>query len=165
MRYKGEIRYVRYYTPGAAARKVRTASPEKPRPAEMPRASQPVQQPAARQKKAGALVVEPFAMVGTAVAVVLVILVAVGCFRLYQTQTREAAMADYIATLSAENEALDKQYHSGYDPEEVRKTAEALGLVPKDQVKHIHVEVHQPVPEPEPTFWESFWAEVRELFA
>lgn len=162
MRYKGKVQYVRYYTAGSAAQKVTGNVPNPARAAGQPIRPQPVEQ---KKPKVSAHVVHPFALIGTAVAVILALCVMAGAFRFYQSGQREAAMAEYITTLKEENAALEAQYSSGYDLEEIRRTAEAMGLVPKDQVEHIRMQVKVPVPEPEPTFWETFWAELQELFA
>ena len=162
MRYKGKVQYVRYYTAGSAAEKVGDSARNRAKASGQPVKPQPVEQ---KKPKVSACVVHPFALIGTAVAVILALCVMAGAFRFYQAGQQEAAMAGYITTLKEENAALEEQYSSGYDLEEIRKTAEAMGLVPKDQVEHIRMQVKLPVPEPEPTFWESFWAELQELFA
>lgn len=162
MRYKGKVQYVRYYTAGSAAQKMADNARNPAQASGRSVQPQPVDQ---KKPKLQAIVLQPFAMIGTAVAVVLAVCLLVGAFRFYQASQREAAMAEYITTLTAQNSALEEQYRNGYDPEEIRKTAEAMGLVPKDQVEHIQMQVKLPVPAPEPTFWESFWAELQELFA
>ena len=161
MTYKGKVQYVRY-NGGSTARKP-AAEPVCPNSAVPRKAELPG---TAKKTAPKTVVIEPFAVIGTVIAVVLAVCVAVGAFRLHDAGRREARMEDHVAALTEENKSLRQQYRSGYDPEEVRLTAEVMGLVPKEQVQHIKVTIPKPAPEPpEPTFWEHFWAEVRELFA
>ncbi len=156
--YKGKVQYVRFYTAGSAAQKLETRVDQKVSRAKAPR-------PAAPQVRKAPLVVEPYALIGTVIAVVMVVCVAFGFFEVNRANSRKAAMETYIQTVAAENQALQKQYEQGYDPDTVRITAEAMGLVPVEQVRHIKVSIVEPLAEPEPTFWESLWEDIKELFA
>ncbi len=158
MNYKGEIQYVRFYTAGSAAQKLETRVEKKSPPKKMPR---PTPAPVVKTP----VVIEPYAIIGTVVAVVMVALVILGFFHLNRISRHRAAMEKYIESVTAENQTLQMQYEQGYDLEKVRDTAEAMGLVPVDQVKHIKVAIVEPVKEREPSFWEAVWEDIQELFA
>lgn len=159
MNYKGEIQYVRFYTAGSAAQKLETRVEKKAvQTTKTPR-------PAANPVRKTPFVIEPFALVGTAVAVVMAVCVAFGFFRVNRVNSQKAAMENYIKTVTEEIQSLQMDYEQGYDPDEVRLTAEAMGLVPMDQVQHIKVSIVEPMAQPEPTFWEALWGDIQELFA
>ena len=73
-------------------------------------------------------------------------------------------MDAYVQSLRQENEALQKEYDAGYDLENVKQTAQALGMVPMEQVKQvtIHVEAPQQV---QPSRWEQIRLFLAGLFA
>ena len=158
MNYKGEIQYVRFYTAGSAAEKLAPKAEKKVHRSRMPA---PAAQSAPRPK----LVIEPFALAGTAIALVLAILVVCGVQQVYQVSRQQAAVSQYVSTLLTENAALQTKYDQSYDLETVRNTAQSEGLVPVEQVRHIKIHVEEPVQAPQPTFWEHVWAELKELFA
>ena len=74
-------------------------------------------------------------------------------------------MASYVDTLTQENDQLRTTLSQGYDLEEIQRTATALGLVPKDQVKHVTIQVPQPQIEQEPGAWEQLYTFLTGLFA
>jgi hypothetical protein len=89
----------------------------------------------------------------------------VGFAQLRNVQTEAAEMSAYVDTLRQENEALQTQFESGYDLEEVESVALALGMVPVEQVRHVSVPVDAPVAEEEPSAWTNFWASIVDFFA
>lgn len=158
MNYKGEIQYVRFYTAGNAVQKLETRADQKSGHRKNGRS-------AANPVRKAPRVIEPFALAGTVIAVVMAVGVVFGFIQMNRVSRQKAAMENYIEAVTAANQSLQTQYEQGYDLEEVRITAEAMGLVPEDQVQHIKISVVEPVVEPEPTFWESLWGEIQELFA
>ncbi len=157
MNYKGEIQYVRYYTAGSAAQKLVSRQDKHPQAKFVRTAAKPVRKVTLR--------IDPFALVGTAIAVVMVIGVLVGFFRVNRTNRTVAAMESHIAAVQAENSALKTQFEQGYDINEIKTAAHSMGLVPVEQVKHIRITVTEPEPEQKPGFWEELWEDIRELFA
>ena len=146
---KPEIQYVRFCTDGSAAR-------------------QPVWEPAPKKKKKNLpkpavrkkidLYLDPLAMVGLLLAVVMVFLMTVGAMQLYRAQVREQALQRYIQSLEEEKDALEEKYRDSYDLEQVRLIAESMGMVPRSQVPVIVIA--EPEPEEQPM---SFWEHI-ELF-
>lgn len=155
--YKGEVQYVRYYTAGSAAPKLASRSEKKPKV----KYTRTVPKPVRRVR----LLIDPFALVGTVIAVVMAVCVLVGFLQVNRANQTVAAMESHIAAVQAENRALAEEFEAGYDMEEVKTVASAMGLVPEDAVRHIRVHVEEPVPQPEPGFWAQLWEDLQELFA
>ena len=126
-----KVQYIRYSTDGSAARK--------PLPA-----FAPWQAKAALKvftQKRVRVYVDPVAILGIAVAVCMLVMMAVGMFRLQSVRHEAAAMQSYVTELSAENKALEREYETSYDLESVRQTALALGMVPSQEVRQVFVEI------------------------
>ena len=149
-----DIQYIRYYTDGSAARKVAPLAPLKT-----------LKLPKIRLKKRITLHIDPLAIAGIFMAVVMTVLMAAGIANLNAASQELQTMESYVQTLTEENAQLRQTFREGYDLEEVKTTALALGFVPKDQVKHITIRIP---PEPvvkEPTSWERFCTFLTGLFA
>ncbi len=155
MARKPEIQYVRYYSVGTAA-KVLERQPVAPKPK-------------VQVKKAPVhrIVVsfDPIAVIGTMVAVVMLVCMLAGIVHLAKVNDEIAAMESYVSTLQSQNTRLQAQYRESFDLQTVKTTAESMGLVPKDQVRHITVRIPEPVVEKEPSWWESVVTNFKELFA
>ena len=124
-----KVQYIRYSTDGSAAR-------------------QPLPAFAPWQAKAALIVftqkrirvfVDPVAILGIAVAVCMLVMMAVGVFRLQAVRQEAAQMQSYVTELSAENKALQIEYENSYDLESVKQTALALGMVPSQEIQKISV--------------------------
>ncbi len=148
------VQYVNLYTVGSAARKIEVAAPVKP-----------VQRPKARRSKKIVLYVDPVAALGIVTAVVMLVVMCVSFIALQRTQQEAAAMAGYVQQLRMENESLKAELEAGCDLEQVERTAKALGMVPKEQVKHVTLQVSQPESTREAGVWAKFCALVSGLFA
>lgn len=149
-----DIQYIRFYTDGSAARKAAPVSYEKAR-----------KKPRARKQKQPVLYVDPLAILGVAAAAVLLIMMVVGLVNFYNAQHQLQVMENYVQQLAQENQQLQEKYDAGYDLEEIRKVAEALGMVPKEELESIIINIPAPEPEPEPTFWEKIGTFLSGLFA
>ena len=111
------------------------------------------------------LVVDPVALCGIAVAVVMLVMLAMGTSRYVKVCRQYQDMMDYVVTVQNQNVALNQQYEDGYILEDIETQALALGMVPKTEVQVIHVDAQIPQREPEMTFWEEFRWLVEGLFA
>lgn len=129
-----KVQYIRYSTDGSAARQ--------PLPAFAPWQAKTVLK-AFTQKKIR-VYVDPVAILGIAVAACMLIMMAVGMFRLQSVRQEAQQMQSYVTQLSAENKALENEYENGYDLESVKQTALALGMVPSEDVRQISVTVTEP---------------------
>ena len=128
MAQKDQVKYIRYYTVGSAARELAPERPQKHRTAPIP-----------RKVKKLVLHIDPVAIFGIMTAVFLLVCMIVGMVQLQQTRAEKAEMNRYVQQLVEENQALRTQYAQGYDLEEVQKTAIALGMIPADQVAHVNI--------------------------
>ena len=124
------IEYVNFYTDGSSARKIapvrKMATVELPKP---------------KKRKRKVIYVDPVATLGILVAVCLLIMMCVGLTRLSQERAQALAMAQYVEYLDQRNQELTEQYNSGYDLQEVERTALALGMMPQNQVPQLVVEI------------------------
>ena len=149
-----DVRYVNYYCAGSSALKVTPAIP-----------METVALPRKRKTKKLVLRVDPVACAGIVMAGIMLILMTIGFVQLNMVREEAAAMEAYVQTLQQENNKLSLEFESGYNLNEVREVALALGMVPEDQVRHISVPADVPVQEETPNAWNSFWVAVVDFFA
>ena len=148
-----DVQYIQYYTEGNAARKV---APE----------VQPfktLRLPKLRKKKVTVLRIDPIAVLGIVVSALMLVLLAVGVVKFAGASREAAALQSYVRELEAENARLEEDFHKALDLEDVLRTADALGLVPVEQVEHITLELpreNAPV-----TPWERLFTFLTGLFA
>ncbi len=156
MAQKHDILYVNFYTDGSAARKMAPAFP----------AAQPMKKSAAKRQKKTVLYLDPVAVGSLIVAAVLLVMMAVGLTQLQNAQAEAEAMETYLETLTEQKEQLAQQFDQQVDLETVEKTALAMGMVPKDQVKSVNIQVDEiRIEEPQETFWDRMYAILTNLFA
>ena len=159
MAEKTKIQYINFYTDGSAARQY-----ELPRSPE--RNPETVPQAEPRRKRRPVVRVDPLALCSIAVSVVMLVLMAVGMVQLYGLRQQEQALAEYAQELYEMNEVLEEEYRAGYDLDQIRADALALGMIPADQAQHITVSVERPVEiQEEPDFWDTVAAFFSGLFA
>lgn len=156
MARKPDIQYVRFYTGGSAARQVEPKTPSHPRKAKTP---------SPRKQQEVRVFVDPVAIGGIIMAVVMLVLLAAGVIGLVNSYTEAGQMEQYVAYLEEENRQLQNTYASGYDLEAVEELALALGMVPADQVEQIPITVTVPQAPQEPTLWERICDFFAGLFA
>jgi len=149
-----DIQYIRYYTDGSAARKFAPLAPFKT-----------LKLPKIKRKKRITLHIDPLAIAGILMAVVMTVLMAVGIANLNAATRDLRTMESYVQTLAEENLQLQQTFRDGYDLEEVKTTALALGLVPKEQVLHITIRIPPETVVEEPSSWEQFCTFLTGLFA
>ena len=156
MARKAEVRYINSYIAGTAACKPEYRPTQPMKEAKLPKHR--------RQNKI-VIPVDPAATAGICLAVVLLILMIVGAFRLADAQRQVSEMEAYVSRLQVRNEELDETYRAGFDPEEIRQIATAMGMIPMEQAQQIHVAVTVPEPEAEPSVWSAFLTFLTGLFA
>lgn len=160
MALQPDIQYVPfYYVEGSAARKVEhRATPAK---------AAPVPTPKRRRSRRKTVAVDPVAITGLLVVVVLMCAMVVGFAQYSASLERNAQMSQYISELEAENAQLQQQYQDGYDLEDIQDIAGALGMVPAEDVEQITIDVELPQQETEAqlSFWESVATFLAGLFA
>ena len=129
-----KAQYVQYYTSGTAARKLAPVIPL--RTPALPRTKV--------QQKRIKIYLDPVALLGTVVAVSMMISVLVGFSALQTEQKKVATMVEYVESLRVENESLRTQYEGKCDLAEIEEAALALGMVPKENVAHTVIQVEMP---------------------
>ena len=149
-----EICYINYYVSGSAAYQVE----QKP-------VKQKATLPKPRRQKKIVVHIDPMATLGIFVASVMFVLMIVGAFRLNSVTQQASEMSDYVATLQNETAQLRNTYEQGYDLEEIRRIAEARGMIPINDAQHVEILVEMPEEIQEPTVWESFVTFLTGLFA
>ena len=113
-------RYVRFYTVGSAAAKLDTVE----RKAALPEYKTP--------EKRKPIPVDPIALVGSAVAVLLAVLMLVGFAQVAHTSAQVKKLQTQVMTLELEQEQLRQKYENGYDLE---KAGEMARMLQKQQNK------------------------------
>ena len=117
------------------------------------------------QEKKLTVLVDPVALCGLVVAVVMLIVMAVGLADYKEVCLEHEAMESYVTQLRDENLLAKHNYRKSYDLDKVRETALALGMVPASEVKTTVVTVTIPEPEAEDTWWDDFKWQLSMLFA
>lgn len=156
MNQKPKIQYIgQFYVYGSEARALEPGQ-KKPR----------TKLPSARLETIEKIYIDPVAMVGIAVAVVMLVVMILGAVQLHEDWMAYQQMDDYVTTLRARNAELTLSYRSSYDLEDIEVKALAMGLVPADQVETRTVTVT--IPEIRETvltwdqkvvrFWKELWA-------
>ena len=147
-------RYVRFYTVGSAAAKLETVE----RKAALPQYKAP--------EKRKPIAVDPIALVGSAVAILLAVLMIVGFAQVAHTSARVHELQTQVMTLELEQEQLRQKYENGYDLEEVRAAAESMGMIPVEDAVHVRVEMPAESVRIETlSWWDSMLLSLRQFFA
>ena len=155
MARKPEIQYIRYYTDGSAARQ--------PEPNQVPRKAPP--RPRKKKQPKYVLKVQPLAMCGVLISLVLALMLILGLSEMFAAQKQAQQMQEYVNSLERKNREAEEEYYRGLDMEAIERAALALGMVPESEVQHITVSVPTPEPEQEASFWEQIGAFLSGLFA
>lgn len=154
---KPEIQYVgQFYVYGSEAREAA--------PRQHPRKSKYIL-PEIRPQQERCVYVDPVALCAMVVAVVMLAALALGAIQISESWHEYDAMEQYLAELKKENSRLENEYREGYDLEEIRSAALAIGLIPMSEVKVAPVRVTVPEPEQEMTPWDEIVWFLKGLFA
>ena len=157
MARQADVQYVRYFTEGSAA----------PRIAPLIR-EDPYYVPRVRRHKKKLVYVDPVAVLGISVSIVLTCCMFAGVRNLKQARLETQQMEQYISSLEQENIKLTDEYHQGYNLQAVEKTARAMGMVPADELPRVEMEIKAPAPAEEPqsqTIWHKINTFLTGLFA
>ncbi len=149
--------YISYYSNDSTARRVE----RKPVTKAMA-APKPVTRPAKRV----VVRVDPVAVAGIVLALVMLVSLISAGSQYHSWTEKNAQLSHYVATLQQEQEALQQEYKAGYDLEQIREIATAIGMVPAEDAQRITVDVHIPGADQEQvSFWESITIFLAGLFA
>lgn len=156
MARRTQVQYVQFYTAGSAAYKFE--------PAPMPKKKAAL--PKRRRAKKIRIFVDPIAIAGVCMALVMLVMMFAGLGRWSEARQQEAQLQAYVAQLEAENAQLQAEYKASYDPQEIYEIATAMGMIPAEQAQRVQVTVAAPaMEEEEPTAWENFYMFLTGLFA
>ena len=151
MARKASIQYVSLYSDGSAARQL-----------ELKPVKKHVKLPVPRRAKRKVVYVDPVAITGIVVAVVMLIVMLVGMIQFGAAHSRQMELENYVISLQQKNESLEETYHNGYDPEEIRSIALARGMIPAEQAHVLYVPSQQTEPQEEV---KTLWMVLVDLFA
>jgi len=159
MAQKPEIQYVdQFYVHGSEARKLEL------RPKLQPKKEKTPQAQAAPQKQIR-ICVDPVALIGMVVAVVMMVALVMGAVHIRDTWNEYDVMENYLGNLKLQNLELHQEYRKGYNLEEIRSAALALGMIPAEEATVMPVRVTVPEPEAEPTIIDEMIWFLKGLFA
>ncbi len=151
-----QIQYVKYYTQDNTAKRVAPAIP-----------LHTGALPQIKKRKLHRIYVDPVAALGIVVAITMMIMMLVGISHLNTERNRMDVMEQQVEMLRQKNVALQAQYDSECDLDEVKEIALALGMVPARNVAHSAIEVElPPVEEPvQMSVWNQIGTFLTGLFA
>lgn len=157
MARKPDIQYIRFYTDGSAARQVQD-KPHRQKKYALSKAPR-------RENKQRVIRIDPLAMGGIVISAVMLVLMIAGTVELFSVRQQANQMEQYVAQLYAQNIELRSDYESGYDLNEVQRSANALGLVPvADKTVTVSLQ-DQPVRMAQPNVWQRLSQFFQGLFA
>ena len=157
MSQKPKIQYVgQFYIHGSEARQLELEAKRKQAKSKLP---------LERLRSVREISLDPVAIGGIFVSLVLLAVMIVGALQLKTDWANYRVMDSYVSRLSSQNAKLTEEYRSQYDLDDIRSKAEALGMVPREELQTRSVYVTVPQPEPEPTWWENLQWFLEGLFA
>ena len=157
MSQKPKIQYVgQFYIHGSEARQLEQEAKRKQAKSKLP---------LERLRSVREISLDPVAIGGILVSLVLLAVMVVGALQLKTDWANYRVMDSYVSRLSSQNAKLTEEYRSQYDLEDIRSKAQALGMVPREELQTRSVYVTVPQPEPEPTWWENLQWFLEGLFA
>ena len=149
-----DVQYVQFYTDGSAARNVAPLAP-----------LVTMKLPKIKKVKRTVLRIDPIAIAGICMAVLMITLMVVGAVQLTTQRQQLNEMTMYVEDLRIENEVLENRFEQKCDLEQIERTALALGMVPEEQVKHVTISAPDMIEEKTPSGWEQFYIFLTGLFA
>ena len=157
MNQKPKIQYVgQFYIHGSEARQLELQEKKKQAKGRLP---------LERLRKAEAIYLDPVAILGIVAALVLLAAMTLGALQILEDWQEYRTMSSYVTWLNSENAIKTAEYRTKYDLEDIRMKAQALGMVPREELEISHVYVTVPQPEPEMTWWEEVQWFFEGLFA
>ena len=153
MARKYNDRYVRFYTFGSTVTKL-----EQERGASLPKDKK-----IAKRKP---ISFDPVAFFGSAVAVLLAVLMVVGFVQLHNVTAQVHDLQTQIVGLELEQQMLEERYESSYDLNEIRTAAISMGMVSADEVDHVRLEVPgQVIEATQLHWWQTVLMSLRDFLA
>ena len=154
MAQKPDVQYIRFYTDGSAARKLEINPPR--RKSKLPKP---------RKRKQRVIQVDPLALGGILVSVVMLVLMLVGTAQLYAAHEQVEQLENSIQILQERNVHLHQEYEAGYDLKTIEDAALAMGMIPVEQATTIVIPIEVPVVVEEATAWDHIVMFLQGIFA
>ena len=157
MNQKPKIQYVgQFYVHGSEARKLQLQEEKRQAKTKLP---------LAKIQAIEKIYVDPVALAGIVVAVLMLVTMVLGAIQLKKDWDQYEQVSAYVSELKKENARKSHLYRSSYDLEDIRSKAVSMGLVPKSELQTMSVNVTIPQPEAEPTRMEEIKFFLEGLFA
>ena len=157
MNQKPKIQYVgQFYLHGSEAKQLQLQEEKRQVKTKLP---------LARIQQIEKIYVDPVALIGIAVAVVMLVTMVLGAVQLKHDWDQYERVSAYVSDLKRENARMSHAYHASYDLEDIKSKALAMGMVPKSELETMTVTVTVPEQEVELTRMEEVKLFLEGLFA
>ena len=157
MNHKPKIQYVgQFYIHGSEARQIQLQEEKRQAKTKLP---------LARIQQIEKVYVDPVALAGIAVAVVMLVTMVLGAIQIKHDWEQYEQVSAYVSELKKENARKNHAYRLSYDLKDIESKALAMGLVPKSELQTATVVVTIPEPEPEMTRLDEIRFFLEGLFA
>ena len=157
MNQKPKIQYVgQFYVHGSEARQLQLQEEKRQAKTKLP---------LARIQKIEKIYVDPVALAGIAVAVVMLVTMVLGAIQIKRDWDQYERMSSYVSELKKENARKNHAYRLSYDLADIETKALAMGLVPRTELETITVSVTVPEKVPQMTRMEEIRFFLEGLFA
>ena len=157
MNQKPKIQYVgQFYVHGSEARALQLQEEKRQAKTRLP---------LARIQKIEKVYLDPVALIGIAVAVVMLVTMVLGAVQIRKDWQEYERVSAYVSGLKQENARKSHAYRLSYDLEDIKSKALAMGLVPKSDLQTATVVVTMPEPEIRLTRMEEVKLFLEGLFA
>ena len=157
MNQKPKIQYVgQFYVHGSEARQVQLQEEKRQAKTRLP---------LAKIKAIEKIYVDPVALAGIAVAVLMLVTMVLGAVQLKKDWEQYEQVSAYVSELKKENARMNHLYRSSYDLEDIKTKAVGMGLVPVSELQTMAVTIAMPEPEVEPSRIEEIKFFLEGLFA
>jgi hypothetical protein len=154
---KPKIQYVgQFYVHGSEARQLQLQEQKRQAKTKLP---------LARIQKIEKVYVDPVALAGIAVAVVMLVTMVLGAIQIKRDWDQYERMSSYVSELKKENARKNHAYRLSYDLADIETKALAMGLVPRTELETITVSVTVPEKVPQMTRMEEIRFFLEGLFA
>ena len=157
MNQKPKIQYVgQFYVHGSEARQLQLQEEKRQAKTRLPLAG---------IQKIEKVYVDPVALTGIVVAVVMLVTMVLGAIQIKRDWDQYEQVSAYVSELKKENARKNHAYRLSYDLEDIEMKALAMGLVPKSKLETMTVAVTVPEKVPEMTRMEEIRFFLEGLFA
>ena len=157
MNQKPKIQYVgQFYVHGSEARALQLQEEKRQAKTKLP---------LARIQKIEKVYVDPVALAGIAVAVVMLVTMVLGAIQIKRDWDQYERMSSYVSELKKENARKNHAYRMSYDLADIETKALAMGLVPRSELETMTVSVTVPEKLPQMTRVEEIKFFLEGLFA